>query len=106
MKRTPVVAAAIFAGAVSIQQKKEEAECKDKTPCATELAAQLPEQPHLREDSPGENTSGEEKLVYRPMSSPIEFARKGSEAHRDWVRNGETVWEKHDSGGFVESTDF
>jgi hypothetical protein len=105
-KRTQVVLAAIFAGAVSIQQKKNEAECKDNTPCATEPAATVPEQPDSSEDRPGENTLGVEKLVYRPMSSPIESARKGSKAHRDWVRNGEKVWEMDDSGGFVESTDF
>jgi hypothetical protein len=51
MKRTPVIAAAILAGAISIEQKKETVDCKE-TPCTMERAVTIPEQPHASEERP------------------------------------------------------
>jgi len=43
MKRTPVVAAAVLAGAIPFQKEVTEEECKDRA-CVTEVTATVPDQ--------------------------------------------------------------
>jgi len=80
MKRTPVVAAAVFAGAIPFHKEATEVECKDRS-CVNELTATIPEQPHGLE----EPISYESHNYVVVMSSPSTIERRTPEV-LEWAR--------------------
>jgi hypothetical protein len=86
MKRTPVVAAAILAGAIPFQKEATEEECKDQS-CVKEVTAPVPDQPH----------GIDEAINYEPvdyvvvMSSPITVERRTPKV-LEWARQHGLEW--------------
>lgn len=80
MKRAPGIAFAVAVGAMSVEHKPEPTSCKDG-PCTVESNAIMPEQLHTSEQVP-ENVLAEDQYVEIP-SSPVTYAKKGSEEHRE-----------------------
>ena len=83
MRRTPVVAAAVFAGAIPFHTESPEVECKDRK-CSREMIATIPEQPHAPEEPPAYEI--QEHMVEIPMS-PSMMVPRGGEFHRQWLKD-------------------
>jgi len=86
MKRTPVVAAAVLAGAIPFQKEATEEECKDRS-CVGELTATVREQPH----------GLDEAISYEPLdyivvtSSPPTIEKRTPEI-LEWARKHGLGW--------------
>jgi len=81
MKRLPIAAAAVLAGAIQLQWESEGPECK-QLPCAVEPVSTVPEQPHSLEEPP--NYEVPEGMV--EIGSPMYLVERSSEAHLEYLR--------------------
>jgi hypothetical protein len=80
MKRSPIVATAVLAGAIPLLRESESVRCDENTDitCAAEQIARVPEPQHAAEEPP--DYESPEGFVMVAFSPPI-FVERGSKEH-------------------------
>jgi len=84
MKRLPIAAAAVLAGALPFQKETESSECKEP-PCAVGPRLNMPEQPHALDELPGYEGGGDTVVM---NTSPIVEIKRGSPLHLELLQRG------------------